>query len=158
MSAAVETAPAPGTPISRTRGSSNRVASSGETSTAADIALFYQGLLHDQAGLFDPAVLEDGTSRVRFPHLDPLTGVPANRTLGLTVAGDDGKSAMREFGKDAGPRAFGASGLGGQVAWADPDSGLSVCYLTNGMETDVVTSFIRSNRVSTLAARCRNVP
>ncbi len=134
------------------------VPGAGAVSTAADIALFYQGLLHDKVGIFDPLVLQDGTSRVRFAHLDPLTGVPANRTLGMTVAGDDGKSAMREFGKDAGPRAFGASGLGGQVAWADPDSGLSVCYLTNGMETDLITSFIRSNRVSTLAARCRNVP
>ena len=61
---------------------------------------------------------------------------------------------MREFGKSTGPRAFGASGLGGQVAWADPDSGLSVCYLTNGMEANVVTSFLRSSRLATLAARC----
>ncbi len=125
----------------------------GGVSGAADIALYYQALL--AGGVWDRDLLADATSRVRFDHLDPFTGVPAHRTLGLTVAGDDGKAALREFGKDASPRAFGASGLGGQAAWADPDSGLSFCYLTNGMETDVVASFLRSSRLSTLAARCR---
>ncbi len=130
----------------------------GAVAGAADIALYYQALLHNPHQLWKPDLLADATSRVRFDHLDPFTGVPAKRTLGLTVAGDDGKMAMREFGKDNGPRAFGASGLGGQIAWADPDSGLSFCYLTNGMEVDVVTSYVRSSRLSTLAGRCRNLP
>ena len=61
------------------------------------------------------------------------------------------------FGKATGPRAFGASGLGGQIAWADPDSGLSFCYLTNGMEADIVATYVRSSRLSTLAAAYRRV-
>ena len=130
------------------------VPGAGAVSTADDVALLYQHLLHDPKGLWDPEVLLDGTQRVRFDLLDPWTTVPANRTLGLTVAGDDGKAAMRQFGRAVGPRAFGASGLGGQIAWADPDSGLSFCFLTNGLERDQVAAFIRANKLSTYAARC----
>lgn len=130
------------------------VPGAGAVSDAADICRLYQALVHNPQGLWHPDLLADATSRVRYDHLDPFTGVPANRTLGLAVAGDDGHAALREFGKATGPRAFGASGLGGQIAWADPDSGLSFCYLTNGMEADVVASFLRSSRLSTLAARC----
>jgi CubicO group peptidase (beta-lactamase class C family) len=126
----------------------------GGVSDAADVAVLYQAFLHNPGGLWDPEVLDAGTAKVINSHLDPFTNVPANRTLGLMVAGDDGKGVLREFGKSTGPGAFGASGLGGQIAWADPDSGLSFCYLTNGVEANVVTSFLRSSRLSTLAARC----
>ncbi|MCU1592868.1 MAG: penicillin-binding protein beta-lactamase class [Frankiales bacterium] len=127
----------------------------GAVSTADDIALLYQALLHNPGRLWDPAVLSDGTGHVRTGDLvDPWTKVPALRTLGLTVAGDDGKAAMRQFGRGVGPRAFGASGLGGQMAWADPDTGLSFCFLTNGLDRDQVASFVRSDRISTAAARC----
>jgi CubicO group peptidase (beta-lactamase class C family) len=126
----------------------------GAVSTAEDVALLYQHLLHDPKGLWDPDVLADGTGHVRTRLPDPWTGVPANRTLGLTVAGDDGKAPIRQFGRAAGPRAFGASGLGGQISWADPDSGLSFCFLTNGLDRDQVTTFLRANKLSTYAARC----
>jgi CubicO group peptidase (beta-lactamase class C family) len=99
-------------------------------------------------------VLADGTGHVRTTYVDPLRGCPANRTLGLVVAGDDGKALLREFGKATGPRAFGASGVGGQIAWADPDNGLSFCWLTNGLTPDIVTTFKRSAGLSTRAAQC----
>jgi CubicO group peptidase (beta-lactamase class C family) len=130
------------------------VPGAGAVSTADDVALLYQALLHDPKGLWDPDVLADGTGRVRNALVDPWTGVPANRTLGLSVAGDDGNAVLRSFGKATGPRAFGAMGLGGQVAWADPGSGLSFCFLTNGLDEDQVASFTRSSRISTYAARC----
>lgn len=130
------------------------VPGAGAVSDAADVAMLYQAFLRNPDELWRPDVLADATGHVRNTHLDPFTGVPANRTLGLTVAGDDGNAPMREFGRSAGPRAFGASGLGGQSAWADPDSGLSFCYLTNGLEANVITSFLRSSRLATLAARC----
>jgi CubicO group peptidase (beta-lactamase class C family) len=129
------------------------VPGAGAVASAADIALFYQGLLHNPAGLFDPVVLADATGKIRNVHADPLFGCPANRTLGLVVAGDDGKSLSRGFGRSVGPRAFGAMGVGGQVAWADPDSGLSFGYVTNGLDVDVVGSFMRSAKISGLAAR-----
>jgi CubicO group peptidase (beta-lactamase class C family) len=130
------------------------VPGAGAVSTAADVALLYQAFLHNPHGLWDPAVLADATGHVRNALIDPWTNIPANRSLGLVIAGDDGKAPMREaFGRSAGPRTFGASGASGQVAWADPDSGLSFCYLTNGLETDQVKSFLRSSSVSSLAGR-----
>lgn len=129
------------------------VPGAGAVASAADIALFYQALLHNPDRLIDPDVLHDVTANIRNAHADPLFGCPANRTLGLVVAGDDGKSISRGFGRSVGPRSFGAMGVGGQVAWADPDSGLSFGYLTNGLDVDVVGSFMRSAKISGLAAR-----
>jgi CubicO group peptidase (beta-lactamase class C family) len=130
------------------------VPGSGAVSTAADVAMLYQALMRNDPPLWDPAVLADGTGRVRTSYVDPLRGVPANRTLGMTVAGDDGNAPMRDFGKANSPRAFGASGLGGQVAWADPETGLSFCWLTNGLSTDIVATYRRSVGLSTRAAQC----
>jgi CubicO group peptidase (beta-lactamase class C family) len=118
------------------------------------VARYFQALLHDPAGVWEPEVLEDATGFIRNRMVDPWIRVPANRTLGLRVAGDDGNAVLRGFGHGVGPRAFGASGVGGQVAWGDPDSGLSFCYLTNGLDADPVRSFRRQASLSELAARC----
>ena len=106
----------------------------GAVSNAADLALLYQALLHNPGRLWDPAVLEDGRGTVRCRLPDPVTGIPANRTLGLVAAGDDGRAALRGMGHTVSPRAFGHNGAAGQIAWADPDSGLSFVYLTNGID------------------------
>jgi CubicO group peptidase (beta-lactamase class C family) len=130
------------------------VPGAGAVARAADVALFYQALLHNPGGLFDPDVLADATGNVRNRLVDPLFKVPANRTLGLVVAGDDGHAIVRGFGRGNSARAFGAQGVGGQIAWADPESGLTFCYLTNGLDADVVASFTRSAKLAGLAARC----
>jgi CubicO group peptidase (beta-lactamase class C family) len=129
------------------------VPGAGAVASAADIAMFYQALLHNPGELWDPAVVTDATAHIRNTLTDSLFNCPANRTLGLVVAGDDGKSVSRGFGRSVGPRAFGAMGVGGQIAWADPDSGLSFGYVTNGLDVDVVGSFMRSAKISGLAAR-----
>lgn len=129
------------------------VPGAGAVSDAADIALLFQAFLHNPGQLWDAAVLTDATHHVRNRLIDPWTQVPANRTLGLVVAGDDGKQGMRELGRSVGFSAFGASGASGQVAWADPDTGVSFCYLTNGLEADQVKAFLRAGSLSTLAGR-----
>ena len=58
----------------------------GGVSTASDLALFYQGVLHNTAGIWAPEVLENVTTVVRNSFPDYL-GTPANRTLGLVLAG-----------------------------------------------------------------------
>ena len=122
----------------------------GGVSDAADLCSYYQALLHDPDGLWDPTWLTDGTGNVRNTFRNPMTGEPANRTLGLVVAGDDGLSFMRGMGRTVSPRAFGHNGAAGQIAWADPDSGLSFVYLTNGLDQD----FLReSRRVTGIASR-----
>lgn len=130
------------------------VPGAGAVARAADVAMFYQAVLHNEGGVWDPAVLRDATTTVRNTLVDPLFKVPANRTLGLMVAGDDGQAVVRGFGRHAGPRSFGAPGVGGQIAWADPDSGISFCYLTNGLDADVIASFTRSAKIAGLAGRC----
>jgi CubicO group peptidase (beta-lactamase class C family) len=130
------------------------VPGAGAVASASDIAVFYQALLHDPGDVFDRDVLADATGNVRNTLEDPLFQCTANRTLGLVVAGDDDKTVVRGFGRSTSPRAFGAMGVGGQVAWADPETGLSFCYLTNGLDADVVASFTRSAKLAGLAARC----
>jgi len=129
------------------------VPGAGGVARAADVALFYQSLLHNKHGLWDGELLADATSHIRNRHIDPLFKVPANRTLGLVVAGDDEHALVRGFGRGNSARAFGAQGVGGQIAWADPETGLSFCYLTNGLDADVVGSFTRSAKIAGLAAR-----
>jgi CubicO group peptidase (beta-lactamase class C family) len=130
------------------------VPGAGGVATAADLALFYQGLLADPAGAWDPEVLADGTGHVRTRLVDPLRMVAANRTLGLLVAGDDGGASARGMGTATSPLAFGHDGHGGQLAWADPATGLSFCYLTNGIDRDPLRSGRRAVGLATRAARC----
>jgi CubicO group peptidase (beta-lactamase class C family) len=118
---------------------------------AADLALLYQGFLHDPAGLWSPEMRADGTGNVRN-HLPDLFGVPANRTLGLVVAGDDGFAHRRGFGRTASPRSFGHNGAGGQLAFADPDSGLSVGYVTAGLDQHLIRQQRRDTAIASLAA------
>jgi CubicO group peptidase (beta-lactamase class C family) len=118
---------------------------------AADLALLYQGLLHDPAGLWSPEILAAGTRDVRMT-LPDLMGVPANRTLGLVVAGDDGFAHRRGFGRTASPRAFGHNGAGGQLAFADPETGLSVGYATAGMDQHLIRQNRRDTAIASLAA------
>ncbi len=122
--------------------------------TAATMALFYQELLHNDAGIWDEATLRDTTSRVRNNLGDILFNTPANRALGVVLAGDDGKANLRGFGHTQSPATFGHNGAAGQIAWADPDSGLSFCYLTNGRDMNVIREARRSVGLSSRAAVC----
>ena len=93
----------------------------GGVTRAAELALFYQGLLTNPGNLWDPDVLADATGNVRNVFPDPWFRSPANRTLGLVVAGDDGYAHMRmNFGRTVSARAFGHAGAGGQIAWPGP--------------------------------------
>ncbi len=128
----------------------------GVVTTAADLALWYQALLHDPKGLWDPDVLVDATGNVRCTFPDPMTSASANRTIGVVVRGDDDHSALRGLGRTVSARAFGHNGAGGQVAWADPATGLSFAYLTNGLDRHPIASGRRgaalANRAGALIA------
>jgi CubicO group peptidase (beta-lactamase class C family) len=106
----------------------------GGVTDAASMALFYQALLHNPAGLWkDDALL---------------------RTLGLCTAGADGKGSLRGFGKTVSGRTFGHAGAAGQIAWADPESGLSFCYLTNGVDANFIRIARRGAALSSIAGEC----
>lgn len=122
--------------------------------TAVDLVRFYQALLHNPGRLWDPAVLADVTGTVRCEFVDPLFGVPCNRSRGLVIAGTDGKHTRRHgaFGHTNSPAAFGQCGAHFQVAWADPATGLSFSYLTSGVDPDSRWEIERAVRLSTHAA------
>ena len=50
--------------------------------------------------------------------------------------------------------AFGHNGAGGQLAWADPATGLSLGYCTNGLDQHVVREPRRGTAISSLAGVC----
>ena len=126
----------------------------GGVSTAADVAMFYQSLLTNAQGLWDPVVLADATSTVRNTFPDPMLGYSVNRTRGLVVAGDGDDVPLRGMGRTVSSRAFGHNGVGGQLAWADPATGLSFCYLTNGLDRNVIRQSKRGSALGSLAAVC----
>ena len=75
----------------------------GAAMRASDLALFYQALLHNPGETWKPDVLADATGHVRNRLPERWTGVPANRSLGLLLAGDDGFSNVRGLGRTVSP-------------------------------------------------------
>jgi CubicO group peptidase (beta-lactamase class C family) len=125
----------------------------GGVGPARELALYYQALLHDPGGLWDPEWLADATGRIRCTLPDPMIGVASNRSLGLGIAGDDGNAAFRQnFGRTTSARTFGHAGAGGQIAWADPETGLSFVYFTNGLDANVIREARRGVALSSRAA------
>lgn len=128
--------------------------------TAAELATFYQALLHNRAPgsgsapVWPAHVLDDLTTNIRCTLPDPMMGVGANRTLGLVLAGDDGMHEMRYaiFGHHCSPGSFGHAGIHGQVGWADPATGISFAFLSNAVDADMMRSGIRSNALATIAS------
>ena len=74
-----------------------------------------------------------------------------SRCTGLGC-GESGFGWWYGFGKGSSPRAFGHDGAGGQIAWADPDSGLSFCYLTNGLDQNILREKRRTLGIGSRAA------
>lgn len=116
------------------------VPGAGGFSSAADLAMFYQALLGHNPGLWSAGCLASVTADVRVDMLDPGTGIPANRTLGLVVKGHDEHNVRRGMGRTCSNRTFGHNGVGGQVTWADPETGISFCLLSNNLDANPIRS------------------
>ena len=130
----------------------------GGTMTAADLALFYQALLDGGRALagrelWKPAMLESAREIRSGDLRDLLFGKPANRALGLIIAGDESRT-YRGFGHTNSELAFGHGGAGGQIAWADPRTGISIGYCTNGHDRNTVRQGRRGVGISSRAAGC----
>ncbi|MFI7294899.1 serine hydrolase domain-containing protein [Streptomyces sp. NPDC050121] len=126
----------------------------GGVSDAASFALFYQHLLHDPKRVWDPAIRHDVTTHVRNTFTAAPFDIIANRTRGLELQGDDPTRLHRVGGGGATPRTFGHNGAAGQISWADPDSGLSFVYLTNGCDRNDARVVRRSRDLNTAALAC----
>lgn len=130
----------------------------GGYTTAGDLALFYQALLAAGRAVDGTQVWKAETIAAALrPRtgdlLEPWFNKKANRALGVVVAGDE-QRVFRGFARANSPRAFGHNGAGGQIAWADPETGLSFAYFTNGFDRNPIRQAARGVALSELAARC----
>jgi CubicO group peptidase (beta-lactamase class C family) len=126
--------------------------SGGGYATARGMAAFYQMLL--QGGRL-------GATRLLSPRLvayvarnhtgerpdEQMGGIPMHRGLGPHVRGDSDR--IRGLGTLAAPETFGHGGAGTSYSWADPTSGTSFSYLTNGVAPEPWHS-ARLDRVANL--------
>ena len=130
----------------------------GGVMNAGDLALFYQALLREgrAAGggeVWKPEVLADAR-RIHSGSLrDPMTGKTANRGLGLVIAGDEDR-IFRAFAPDNSAAAFGHPGAGGQLAWADPATGISFVFFTSGLDRNPLRMGARGLQIANAAAAC----
>lgn len=122
----------------------------GGLASAADLARWYQAVLHDDGGFLRPEVKEDALRVVRQNHPDWM-GVPAMRTHAFTLGGDDGQGLMRGYGHTTSPTTFGHGGAKGQRAWADPETGISLGFMTHGLDRDDLVHARRGAGVSSAA-------
>lgn len=132
------------------------VPGAGGFANASDLALFYQALL--LGGLDGVEVWSEETltsaRKIRTGELkDMAFKQMANRGLGIILAGDEGKE-FRGFGEANSPQSFGHNGIGGQLAWADPATGISLAYLTPGHDRNLLNQIQRGVSISHLAAQC----
>ncbi len=130
----------------------------GGTTTAGDLALFYQALVGggrtpEGETLWKPETIEMAREIRSGDFTDPLFGKRANRALGLIIAGDAERN-YRGFGHTNSEVAFGHGGAGGQLAWADPETGISLGYCTNGHDRNVIRQARRGIGISSRAAAC----
>ncbi len=126
----------------------------GGVMTAADLALYHQAILHNPGEMWRPDILADATTNVRNNLGNRLTGIASRRTLGLVQAGDDGLAFMRGMGRTVSAATTGHNGAGGQIAWADPVSGLSLGYCTNGLDQHYIREQRRTTAIASLAGVC----
>lgn len=124
---------------------------------AAELAMLYQPLINGgetadgKRFLKAETIARATTVLTADHHRDPIMKVPVNRAVGVVIAGDDGNSHLRGLGRTVSARAFGHGGAGGQVAFGDPRTGISVGYCTNGF-ADWLVAARRVTAIASLAA------
>jgi CubicO group peptidase (beta-lactamase class C family) len=110
----------------------------GGYATARAMAAFYQmlgaGGTLNGVRLLSPRMVQHVTRNHTGDMVDAYMGMPMHRGLGPHSRGTT--PTIRGLGSLASPRTFGHGGVGSSYCWADPDSGVSFAYLTNGRLAD----------------------
>ena len=123
----------------------------GAISTARDLARFFATLAAggtlDGVRILSPESVERATAVQVEVERDRSLGIPMRWALGFHLGGN----RVDLFGYDTSPRVFGHGGHGCCVGWADPDLGLAVAIVTNGLRSPASHAF----RVAALSAAIR---
>lgn len=110
----------------------------GGYATARAMAAFYQMLAAggtlNGVRLLSPRMVQYVTRNFTGDAVDAYMGMAMHRGLGPHSRGTT--PTIRGLGSLASPRTFGHGGVGSSYCWADPDSGVSFAYLTNGRLPD----------------------
>lgn len=105
----------------------------GGYATARAMAAFYQmlaqgGKLGD-VRIVSPRTIRYVTQNFTGERLDLASGMPMHRGIGPYVRGNT--ETVRGMGSLAHPTTFGHGGAGSSYCWADPESGVSLSFLSN---------------------------
>jgi len=105
----------------------------GGYATARAMAAFYQmlaqgGKLGD-VRIVSPRTIRYVTQNFTGERLDLASGMPMHRGIGPYVRGNT--ETVRGMGSLAHPATFGHGGAGSSYCWADPESGVSLSFLSN---------------------------
>ncbi len=129
----------------------------GGVMTAGDLALFYQALLDgrsaDGTRLWTSEMLREALCIHSGGLRDRWFRQRANRGLGVVIAGGEERATLG-FGRTGSERIFGHGGAGGQIGWADPETGISLGYCTNGFDRNQLRQARRGVGISSRAALC----
>ncbi len=125
--------------------------------SAAELALLYQALISGKSitgeTLWTRETLAMARKVISQGYVDLLTGVPVSRALGVVVAGEKWRN-LRGFGHTNSEFTFGHGGAGGQIAWGDPGTGISLGYCTNAHDRNPFRMGRRGVSISNRAAVC----
>lgn len=109
--------------------------SSGLVGPASDLALLFEGLRRGGDPVVSPPVVEAMTARHRVGRRDETFGVVIDWGLGFIVNSwqYQRRPPPYGFGNHASPRTFGHGGSESSTAFVDPERGLVVALICNGM-------------------------
>lgn len=112
------------------------VPSAGVSTTARDLAAFYQALVAGRTpagpALLAPATLAQATRPTSDGEVDRFTRLPVRWGEGFQLGGPrTAPGPVSPMGTGSSPRTFGHNGSDCCIGWADPDRGLVVAYLTD---------------------------
>ena len=106
--------------------------------TARGMAALYQMMLGggelNGVRLLSPRTLAYALRNYTGDRVDEFMGMPMHRGLGPHLRGTT--ATIRGLGAIAPPNAFGHGGVGTSYCWGDPDSGVSLAYITNNRIPD----------------------
>ncbi|MEU8225859.1 serine hydrolase domain-containing protein [Kribbella sp. NPDC048915] len=106
------------------------VPAAGISTTARDLAAFYQGLLAGR--LIGPQQLAVALEPSSEGVYDPVARAPVRWSQGFQLGGPRWmEGTVSSLGALSSPRAFGHNGSNCCIGWADPDRRIAYAYLTN---------------------------